>query len=264
MIAHAGTVSYLDQVIQLCTPAYDCLPHSRTVNGCIGPDLHIVFDYDPARLSYLVVRAIFLGRETEPIAPDHGAVLNDDPVTEPAVFANHDMRMENHVIAEGGFGIEHHKRVENGVGADRAPCFHDDPGSDARIRSYQGVGRDNRPRVNPRLGAQGHRKKFKCPREGKVGVGGAQTRNRNLGHVVAQNNRGGTSGFYMTDVFPIGNKGKATGTGVVDSSYSIDFGLSPRPDLAPQFFGNLRKLHTKRRSFAQPRPADFEIDDRAR
>lgn len=115
VLANSGAVAYLDEVIDLgsCTDAG--LADGGTVNARVGLDFDGVFEDGGARLDDLVPGSVGLFGEAESVGPDDGPILQDDIVTDLAVFADDSMSVGEKIVSCTDVGVEHDVRQEGGV-----------------------------------------------------------------------------------------------------------------------------------------------------
>src|SRR5215470_10058491 len=81
MAADHHIVAHLDQVVDLGSLAYDCIPDGAAVDRGAGADLDIVLDDDPPDLRHLEM-ARRAHDVAEAILSDPAARVNDDPVAD--------------------------------------------------------------------------------------------------------------------------------------------------------------------------------------
>ncbi len=72
MVPHDNVVSDMDKVVDLGSLAYDSRSERGAVNGCVGPDLHVVMDNDIADLQDFAVPS-FIEHVTVAVRPDDSA-----------------------------------------------------------------------------------------------------------------------------------------------------------------------------------------------
>ena len=144
--------------LSIFVPAPDPrLPHCRPIDRRIRPDLHVVFDDDVALLRDLVMNALVVGDEAEPVTANHRSVLHDDARADDRAVANRDAGVEDRVVADLRFGADDDVRVEDDAIADHGLRADDheradrDVAADARVRRDDGgrVHAGGRPLVAP-------------------------------------------------------------------------------------------------------------------
>src|SRR5439155_9424914 len=99
----------LDGVVDLGGAADACFTDRRTVDRGIRPDLNVVFDDDDSGLHNFVVAAIRLLRIPETVGADLCAILQDDIVSDPAVFADRTVRVRFKVVANASAACDMHE-----------------------------------------------------------------------------------------------------------------------------------------------------------
>ena len=122
-------VRHLDQVVDLGAGTDPRLSHCRPVDRGLRADLDVVFDHHAADLGDLLVGAVGAPCEPEPVAADHRAVLNHDPVPDADALANRDAGVQDAVVANSGVTADHHVRVDRPSGP-RSPCHRRPPRTD--------------------------------------------------------------------------------------------------------------------------------------
>ena len=129
---------------------------ARSIGG-ERADLDVVLDHDDADLRDLVVAALAVAREAEAVAPDHGAVLDDHPVAQPAALAHLDAGVEQAVLADHGVLVDDHVRVEHRARADPRPGADHGQCADVNAGPQDGARVHLGRRVDARRGPAGGR-----------------------------------------------------------------------------------------------------------
>src|SRR5262245_59012072 len=99
IFADLDVVGDLDEIIELHAPADDCRLEGSPIDAGICPDLNIVFDDHLADLRELDV-ALTVPDKPETIRANHGARMDDDPVSDFDVLIYNDSRMQRAAVAD--------------------------------------------------------------------------------------------------------------------------------------------------------------------
>src|ERR1700760_1543579 len=113
-------MTHLYEIVDLGASSDAGLPDTGAIDTRIGLNLHLVFDDGRAGLDDLVpFPGIVLGKAVA-VGADHDTVLQNDMVSDPAVFADDSMRVGEEMIANMDIGVDHNVRKDGGVIADSA------------------------------------------------------------------------------------------------------------------------------------------------
>src|SRR6516162_3562803 len=103
-------MSHLHEAIDFRAAFYSCFAHGGAIDAGETLNLDVILDHRDAGLHNLELRAIGSLGETEAIAADDHAVLENDAVADPAEFTDHGVGVGQKVISNL------HTIVENHVG----------------------------------------------------------------------------------------------------------------------------------------------------
>ena len=173
---HAG-VADLHQAVDLRAALHARFAHGGAVDRGQALDLDIVFDHRDAGLHDFVVRAVGALGESEAIAADDHAVLQNHAMADAAELAHHGMGMRQEIVADLRAFVDHDVRMQHGVRgrsttfsptATKAPMDAPSP-----IRRRCG---NRRRRVNARRGPRRLVEQLQRAREIEIRVGRNQRR----------------------------------------------------------------------------------------
>src|SRR5258708_17651719 len=91
LLPEPAVVPNVDQVVDLRSPPDARFVERAAVDGCVGADLHIVFDHQPAYLGkFLVPSTLRVAHISEAIAPQHCTRMHDDTIAQrcPRIYRN--------------------------------------------------------------------------------------------------------------------------------------------------------------------------------
>jgi hypothetical protein len=206
VLTHGRSVAYLDEIVDFGSGVDAGLTDGGAVDAGIGLDFDCIFEDSRARLEYLVPGAVGLASKAEAVASDDGSVLENDIITELAVFADDCVGVSEEVVAGADMGVDDYVSQERGVVANNDVVTYDDVRSnmgvrsDPRGRGYDGGGVDAR-NVRGRLV-----EKLDSPGKGEVGVFDAEGRGMDLGECRLDQDRGGFGGAGQGSVFGVRNE----------------------------------------------------------
>ena len=126
-------VGDLDEVVDLHPPLDPGPAEGAAVDGRICADLHVVVDLDVADLRDLPVFLSGKG-ETEAVAADDDAGMENNPPADPAPPVDGDAGIEDGGLADGGIPADEDPRVEHGLFLDARPAADVDAGIDHGLR----------------------------------------------------------------------------------------------------------------------------------
>src|SRR6185503_18057993 len=112
-------VSDLHQVVHLGTGADARLAHCRPIDSRIRSDLDVVLNHDAAPLRDLQMRAVGLPGDSKSLAPNDGALLQDDTVAKHAAVTDRHLRTHDAVFADTRARPDDDIWIDDGPRADR-------------------------------------------------------------------------------------------------------------------------------------------------
>src|SRR2546427_4864622 len=115
--ADAAAVAHHHEVVDLGPMADDRRTECRAIHGRVGADLDVVLDDHAAHLWDLPV-SIRERQEPEPIAADHRAGVERDPVSDPHPLPHHHTRVRREGLADADVPVDDDVRVEHGAASD--------------------------------------------------------------------------------------------------------------------------------------------------
>ena len=115
IFANFAAVTNLDKIIHLCARADTRFANAGAVNASVCLDLDPVAEDCGAGLDNLLPVVVFIFGEAEAVGSDDHAVLQDDIVTELAVFPNHGVGMGEKVVTDAGAAIDDDVRQNDAI-----------------------------------------------------------------------------------------------------------------------------------------------------
>jgi len=155
VLADLSAMADLNQVVQFCAAPDDGIADRGPVYGCVGPDLHVILDDDPAGLADFIKSAVPGRCEAKPVTADNRAILNDHAVSDPAAFAHDHVGVKHHFIPETNARIQNDMRIKGNPRADPAIVADDGIGADTRTRADFGTRRNRGGRMHAGFGTEG-------------------------------------------------------------------------------------------------------------
>ena len=120
MFADLTVVANHDEVINLRAGADASWPERAAVDGGTSPDLDIVLYLHPAELRHFHVPTL-LNAIPEPVSPNHGVGVDDDPVADDGVVVENHVRVQRHVLAELAEPSDHNTGMQSTIRSEFRP-----------------------------------------------------------------------------------------------------------------------------------------------
>src|SRR5690242_6387203 len=172
--ANARRVANYDEVVELGAAADAGFSNGSAIHAGVGLDFDIIFKNRGARLLHFVPGSVLLLGETEAVASDDGAILQNHAIAYAAKLANNRMRMCEEIVADARALIDGNEAMENRVAADVCIFANEAVRPDMSASADCGGFRDESGRMETRLVAGRLVKEFDGVGEGEVRVGSTQ------------------------------------------------------------------------------------------
>src|ERR1035437_3343023 len=117
MLCDRGSVSHLHQIVDLNAAPNAGFTDAGAVHAGVRLHFNVAFQHRRAGLGDLFP-AISVTGKTEAVASDNGAILQNDVVAQPAVFAYDSVRMREEMVASACAAITHNVRHEHSIVSD--------------------------------------------------------------------------------------------------------------------------------------------------
>src|ERR1017187_8620308 len=114
MLCDRGSVSHLHQIVNLNAASNAGFTNAGAVHAGVRLHLNVAFQHRRAGLGDLFP-AISVTGKAEPVTSDNGAILQDDVVAQPAVFAYDSVRMREEMVANACAAINDNVRQEHSI-----------------------------------------------------------------------------------------------------------------------------------------------------
>ena len=219
------------------------LPHCGAIDRRVGADFDIVLDDHAADLRNLVVGPVGLTGEAEPVAADHGAVLDDDPVADRHALAHGDAGVDDAVVPDHGLVTNGDVRMEDRARADSRAGADADERTDGRIRGHVRRLGDARQPMNAGRRRRPRREQLHGARERQVRVRRAKHRARRRLGALAENHRRRARRAQVRGVFGVDEEGQLARPRLLDAGETVDLDLAVTLEPAPELRGNLPEFH---------------------
>ncbi len=200
-------------------------------------DLNVVSDDHWPRLRDLLPRAIVALGKTEPVAANHGAILENDAVANSAAFPDNRVRMGKEILANPD------SWVNDGMGQQCCPVSeynsssYNDICSDMGISSNDSGGVDHGARMNGRWVDWRAVKDSDRAGERQIRVWGADSCDPEFGKIRSNEDRGGFGRLRKGSVFAVRDEGQLPGTSILDPCNSRDFNVGWPAAFGAKFSG---------------------------
>jgi hypothetical protein len=188
--AYPNAVRDLHQIVDLGAALDPRLANGWPIDGGVRANLHVVFDHDDRVLGNLDVLTGRRRHESEAVAADHRAILDDDPMSEDGALADRHSRVQHAVIADLHAWPNDDVRVDHGPGPDVRT------GPDYRQRTDADVSGDDGGRIDDRTRMRActrtfvPRKERQCLCEGQIGLRRSQNGTGRSRSIVRENDSG--------------------------------------------------------------------------
>ena len=222
VFANARAVAHLHQIVDLYAAADVRLANAGAVDTGIGLHLHVIFEDDGFRLHDLVpVSGIVLG-ETEAVGSEDRAILQNHPVSQPAVLPHHGVRMSQKVVADFDSAINDHMGQKHSVGTDFDVLIDHHVGAEMGARSDLGGIMHNGRGMHPGLVVRQRPKQRDGTSKIQVGIFAAQHGRRNRRRIFCQQNGGSAGSLGGCRVLIVGNETELPGSRFLDAGNAGD------------------------------------------
>ncbi len=180
--------------------------------------------------------------EAEPVAPDHGAVLHDDPVADSHTLADRDARVDDAVVAEHRTASDCDVRVNDG------PCADAHAVLDHGERPNRCVWRHERARCHIRARMDAWREHVRRSEqadgtsERHIGFASAKHRAWCVFGTLAEDDGRCTSQAQLGRILRVGKERQVAGTRIFDSGNSSDLNPAVAFEYTAEALGDLLQL----------------------
>jgi len=206
-------------------------------------DFHLIaYNHGAALGDFAPGAAIFLG-EPEAIATHHRSILQNDPVAQVTIFADHGVRMREAALSQTRLGVNNDVGKQRGARADNRSGSDDDVSSYVHILADRCAGIDHRGGVYSRRILRRRMKDINGQRKRKIGVCGPQCGRPNRLKFFAYQNRSCLGGAGKRDIFRVGHKGQLAGAGFLDPFNPGNFLVRVAVARSAQDTGQFSKFH---------------------
>src|ERR1700730_5246005 len=153
VFSHVAVVPDLHQVVDLAAAAHDRLAEGRAVDRGVGPDLDVVLEAQAAHLRDLAV-GLPVERIAEAVGAQHRSRVDDDPVADTHVLADHHVGVQADILAEHRAAPHERERPHAAARPDHRLRLHHRERADGRRAVDAGVRGQAGGRVHSGLGAR--------------------------------------------------------------------------------------------------------------
>ena len=265
--ADRDRVPDLHQVVDLGAAPHAGLVQRGPVDRGQRADLDVVLDHHDADLRDLLVAALRVLREAEPVRPDHGAVLHDHAVAQAAALAHLHARVQQAVRAHLDARVEHDVGVQDRARAHAHAGAHHGQGAHVDALAQLGRGVDRGRRVYARRGPGLRVEQRHRARERQVGIVGEQAGERGLDPGRHDHARGARR-LELRGVARAGNEREVPGRGLADPGHAPDLDVAVTAQRATQALRQLAQPHAGRGpvtlTLPAPRPSPPPASSRPR
>src|SRR6266478_8483670 len=206
VLAHVAVVPDLHQVVDLGAAAHDRLAQGRAVDRGVGPDLDVVLDAQAAHLRDLAMGLSVEG-VAEAVGTQHRSGVDDDPVADAHVLADHDVGMQAHVLAEHRAAPHERERPHAAARPDDRFRLHHRERADGRGAVDAGSPGHAGGRVHPGLGPRLGMEEPEQHDQRLLGVVDPEQRGGEVGDVARHQQGAGPARLGLLEVLAIGEEG---------------------------------------------------------
>jgi len=108
VLADLAVVANVHQVVDFCASGYAGCVQCTAINGGVGADFDVIFDFEAADLRKLFITAgRLIAHVAEAIAAEHRARVNDDSVSEACTGIDRDVRIQITIASDDCFRADH-------------------------------------------------------------------------------------------------------------------------------------------------------------
>src|SRR5215469_13505990 len=190
----------------------------------VGLYLYVVADDCLAGLEHFVPASFGLG-EAEAVAPDYNSILQQDVVSDAAVFTNNRMRVGKEVIADAHTAINDDMREQHAVGAYLDIFFDHDICPDVSIRADLARFGDGSGRVHGRLISRRTMEQLKRLGISQVRICRSQRDSRDWWKIFGHDDGGGLSRARGGSILRVGDEGQFRPAGFFNSGNTGNFNV---------------------------------------
>ena len=82
IFTNLSAMTYLNEVVQLGTATNDGIANCSSIDSGVSSHLHVILDYNPAGLGYLIKTSVLGWREAKSVAADNHSILKYHSVSD--------------------------------------------------------------------------------------------------------------------------------------------------------------------------------------
>lgn len=240
-----GRVADLDEIVDLDAFAHAGFTNRSTVDGSVGPELHVIFKDNNAGLNDFVIASVFLLGISEAVGADSCPVLQCDVVADLRELAHRNMGIGLEVVPDSHTASDVDERIEDTAVTDLDIVFNDYKGRDRRISADLRAGGDASGAIEAGRRSWGRVEKFHGARECKIRIRRAERGYRQRREVLSDNDGGSLGGARPGSVPGIGNEGEMPGACHINADHGSNVNLTISHEGAIQLFRNFPKFQTR-------------------
>src|SRR5271157_628048 len=224
MFADCGAMPHLHQVVDFDAATNAGLSDAGAIDTGVRLYLDIALQHRRARLRNLLP-ALSVAGKSEAVAANHGAILQNDVVTQRAMFTHNGMSVGEKIVANPSAAIDDNVRQQHSVIADLDVVIDHHVCADVNIRSQLRGGCDYGRRMHTGIVLRGLVEQIDRSGKSEIRILTAQHAGGDSREVLGNNHGGSGSCLGAGRVFWVCDEGDLPGRGFLYSGNTGDLGF---------------------------------------